>query len=317
MSTSEIRISTILCAVLAVAPFATAQSLSRATPAIREAIDESKLGTLTNNTRPEAVPVNDRGRVADDFPLRHMLLQLKRSPENEAALQRYIDDLHNSSSPNFHHWLTSEQFARNYGVASADVEKVTGWLKGRGFTVHGTAANGMVVDFSGTAGLVEAAYHTEIHNLSVDGAAHFANMSDPRIPIALAPVVAGVVSLHNFHPKPQLVRRNPQYTFTNSNGTFHSLAPGDIATIYNLNPLFAAGLSGKGQTIMVLEDTYLYSTGDWTVFRKTFGLARTYPYGTLSQVSGCPETARTCCRRGRPRWRIARRAGTGRARECR
>ena len=99
---------------------------------------------------------------------------------------------------------------------------------------------------------------------------HFANMSDPKIPAALGPVVTGIVSLHNFHPKPLLVPRG-NYTFTNPNGTFHGLVPGDIATIYNLSPLFAAGLSGRGQSIMVVEDTYLYSTGDWNVFRKTFG----------------------------------------------
>ncbi len=47
---------------------------------------------------------------------------------------------------------------------------------------------------------------------------------------------------------------------------------------------------------MVLEDTYLYSTGDWTVFRKTFGLARPYPYGSLSQVS--PQGAVACANPG-------------------
>ena len=100
----------------------------------------------------------------------------------------------------------------------------------------------MSVDFSGTAGQVRSAFHTEIHNLEVNGVKHFANMSDPQIPAALEPVVAGIVSLHNFHPKPLLVRRAPQYTYTNSDGgTSHALVAGDIATIYNLNPLFAAG----------------------------------------------------------------------------
>jgi len=262
---------------------------------IRGPIDESKLVTLAGNTRPEASAQNDRGIVPDDFPLEHMLLQLKRSPEREAALAQYIDDLHNSQSPNYHRWLTPEQFAEHYGVAQEDVATVTNWLTSHGFTVHGAPSSGLTIDFSGTAGQVRGAYHTEIHNLEVNGASHFANMSDPRIPAALEPVVSGIVSLHNFHPRPLLVPRG-QYTYTNSNGTFHALVAGDIATIYNLNPLFAAGITGKGQTIMVLEDTYLYSTGDWTVFRKTFGLARTYPYGTLTQVS--PAGAVTCTNPG-------------------
>jgi subtilase family serine protease len=272
-----------------------AQPSGRPVRTIRGPIDETSLVTLAGNTRPEANAQNDRGIVSDDFPLEHMLLQLKRSPEREAAMAQYVDDLHNSQSPNFHKWLTPEQFAEHFGVAQEDVDTVTNWLKSHGFTVHGAPTSGLTIDFGGTAGQVRSAYHTEIHALEVNGAKHFANMGDPQIPSALEPVVSGIVSLHNFHPKPMLVPRG-QYTYTYDSSTYHALVPGDIATIYNLNPLFAAGLSGKGQTIMVLEDTYLYSTGDWTVFRKTFGLARTYPSGTLNQVS--PTGAITCTNPG-------------------
>jgi subtilase family serine protease len=279
---------------LALAAVAPAQS---AGPLITERIDDAQRVTLAGNVRPEANAANDRGAVADDFPLAHMQLLLKRSPDSEAALAQYIAELSDTRSPNFHKWLTPQQFAANFGVARADVDAVTAWLGQRGFTVNGVAPTGLVIDFSGTASQVRSAFHTEIHNLSVDGAAHFANMSDPRIPAALAPAVAGIVSLHNFFPKNQSVaKKHPDYTFTNSNGTVHALAAGDIATIYNLAPLFAAGITGRGQSIMVLEDTYVYSTGDWTVFRKTFGLARPYPYGTLSQVS--PAGAITCTNPG-------------------
>jgi subtilase family serine protease len=277
-------------------PSAQAQPTGRPVATIREAIDETKLVTLYHNTRPEATAENDRGRVPDDYAMDHLLLQLKRSPEREAALRQYIDQLHDRNSPNFHKWLTPEQFAQSYGVAQADVETVTGWLKAHGFKIGGVQASGLMVDFSGNAGQIRQAYHTEIHNLEVDGKMYTANMSDPKIPAALASAMDGVVSLHNFHhAKKQSVARG-NYTFTDSNGTFHGLVPGDIATIYNLAPLFAAGITGKGQSIMVVEDTYLFSTTDWTIFRKTFGLTRPYPFGTLSQVS--PTGAITCTNPG-------------------
>jgi subtilase family serine protease len=282
--------------VIGFAALANAQSPG---PTITQTVNETNLVTLSNNTRPEAVPQNDLGVVPDTFPMNHLLLQLQRSPQAEAALKSYIDQLHDRTSPNFHQWLTPEQFATRFGVAQADVDAVTAWLTASGFTVNGVQASGLVIDFSGTARQVRQAFHTEIHNLNVDGAQHFANMSDPQIPAALAPAVAGVISLHNFRPKAQLKAKanaHPQYTFTTSNGTFHGLVPGDIATIYNLAPLFAAGYTGKGQTIMVVEDTYLYSTGDWTVFRKTFGLTRPYPFGTLTQVS--PQGAIACTNPG-------------------
>ena len=261
-----------------------AQTVARPTPVISAGVDETRLVSLAGNTRPEANSRNDRGIVSDDFPLDHMLLQLKRSPEAEAALKQYIDDLHNPQSPNYHQWLTADQFAQHYGVAQQDVDTVTAWLKSQGFTVEGVPASGLTIDFSGTAGLIRNAFHTEIHNLEVNRAQHFANMSDPQIPSALQPAVAGIVSLHNFRPRPLAVPRG-NYTFSNTNGTFYALVPGDLATIYNLSPVFAAGYTGQGQSIMVLEDTYLYSTKDWHDFRTTFGLDKAYPYATLAQVS--------------------------------
>jgi subtilase family serine protease len=271
------------------------------TATIHAVIDEGQRVTLHGNTRPEANAANDRGALEDATPMPHMLLQLKRSPEREAALKQYIDELHNPASSNHHQWLTPEQFAASYGASPADVAVVTSWLQSKGFTVNGVTASGLMVDFSGTAASVRDSFHTEIHKLNVNGAAHYANVSDPEIPAALESAVAGIVSLHNFYPKPKNIHKTPvaarpKYTYSNTNGTFHELAAGDLATIYNLNPLFAAGYSGQGQSIMVVEDTYLYSTADWTIFRKTFGLARAYPHGTLSQVS--PTGAITCTNPG-------------------
>ena len=282
------RLLSVGIVVIGLAPLLCAQPAGRPLSIIREPINESRRITLYGNTRPEAIPANDRGRVPDDFPMGHMLLQLKRSPEREAALETYIDQLHDRTSPNFHQWLTAESFGEHYGVADTDVETVRNWLQSHGFAIHGTLSNGLVIDFSGTAGMVTEAYHTEIHTLSVNGETHFANMSDPQIPVALEPVVTGVVSLHNFRPEP-MVLPVTQYTLSS---TSHPLVAGDIETIYNISPLFAAGYSGRGQTIMVLEDTFLYATGDWNMFRKVLGLARAYPYGTLSQVA--PTGAVTC-----------------------
>ncbi len=165
----------------------------------------------------------------------------------------------------------------------------------------------MVIDFSGNAALVRKAFHTEIHRLNVNGVQHIANMQDPQIPAALAGVVQGVVSLHDF--RPHMLHKNvaaahvdvhggavipasavtPNYTFTSGGDTYQAVVPGDLATIYNLNPLFAAGISGQGQTIVVIEDTNVYSTADWTTFRSRFGLS-SYTSGSFTQVhpgSGC------------------------------
>jgi subtilase family serine protease len=244
---------------------------------ISEVIDESKLVRLWGNTRPEANAKNDRGRVEDSFAMEHMLLQLKRAPELEQEFDQYIDSLTDKSSPNFHQWIMAAEQGEKYGLAQQDLDSITRWLESYGFTVDYVYPNLMVVDFSGTAGEIREAFHTEIHHLDVRGEQHIANMSDPYIPEALAPVVVGVVSMHNFKPQQMrvpLVRTN--YTFggctggTNSTGgDCYSLVPADFQTIYNLNPLYRAGINGTGQTITVVEDSDTYGT-DVATFRSTF-----------------------------------------------
>ena len=104
----------------------------------------------------------------------HMLLQLQRSPEREQALGNFIDQQHDSSSPNFHRWLTAAQLGQLYGPARSDIEMVSEWLRSSGFTVNTVYPSGMLIDFSGTAAQVAAAFHTEIHNSGGERKDHIA-----------------------------------------------------------------------------------------------------------------------------------------------
>ena len=186
-----------------------------------------------------------------------------------------------TGNPLFHQWLTAEQIGTDYGLNPSDLTAITTWMQSHGFQINSVAPSGTVIDFSGTAAQVKSAFKTELHTLSVNGEPHIANMQNPQIPAALAGVVAGVVSLHDFHPhtfhrdvvsahvdpKTQNLLA-PDYTFTSGTSRCDSgRRPGRSATIYNFNPLFAAGISGQGQTIVVIEDTNLYNTADWTTSR--------------------------------------------------
>jgi subtilase family serine protease len=260
---------------------------------IRERVDEQKLVTLAGNTRPEANAENDLGAVSGDLSLDHMMLQLKRSPQQEQALVQFIADLHDPQSPNFHKWLTAEDFAKNYGLAESDVKTIAGWLESHGFVVNSIYPSGMI-DFSGTAGQVQRAFHTSIHHLTVEGVQHIANVSDPQIPEALAPAVTGVVSMHDFRPHRM---SHAQYTFTNNRQVQQAVVPADLATIYDFNPLFAKGITGTGQSVVVIEDTDIYSRADWTAFRNTFGLAQ-YGGTLTSQHPPAPSGSNNCAAPG-------------------
>ena len=258
---------------------------------IVQPVNENALHRLAGNTRSQANAQNDAGRVADDLSMDHMLLQLKRPPEQEEALTQLIESQQNPGSPQYHQWLTASELGKDFGPAQADIDTVTGWLKSHGFTVNTVHPTGMTIDFSGTAGQVRTAFHTEIHKLNVNGAEHIANMSDPMIPEALAPVVEGVVSLHDFMPHAHNKPR-ANYTFTSSGATEYAVVPADLYTIYDMGSAISGG-AGSGQTIAVVEDSDMYSTADWTTFRKTFGLSG-YS-GTLTTVHPAPKTGTNNC----------------------
>jgi subtilase family serine protease len=289
----------VVFAVLMVAPSVEAQVDSglHSRPRITRSVDETDRVALAGETHPEARAANDRGVVANDFALDHILLQLKRSPEQEQAVQQFIDELLTKGSPNFHHWLTAEEFGERFGVAKPDLDAVTGWLTSQGFRVNVVYPSGMLIDFSGTAAQVRKAFQTEIHHLEVHGERHIGNMSDSRIPAALAPVVAGIVSLHDFWPHAlyKMHRPGSQFTFPDSSGgTAYAVVPADLAKIYNLNPVFSAGISGQGQTIVLIEDTDVFSASDWSTFRQTLGLTG-YSSASFAQVHPAPSSGTNNC----------------------
>src|SRR4029077_4172383 len=114
---------------------------------------------------------------------------------------------------------------------------------------------------------------------------------------ALASVVVGVVSLHDFPPHAmyKLRKSQGQYTFPDGfGGNNYALVPADLATIYNLNPLFSAGYSGQGQTIVVIEDTNVFRTTDWNTFRNKFGLS-TYTSGSFTTRHPAPVSGPNNC----------------------
>ncbi len=279
---SRTRSALFLSLALLLGVSASAEEATPGRPLISAKIDEGQTVRLEGNTRPEVARALDRQAVQDTLPLEHMHLQLRRSEAQDRAVDSFVDSLTDKSSPNFHHWLTAAEYGHRFGVAQADIDRVSAWLRAKGMVVNFVYPSHMVIDFSGTAGQVGRAFHTEIHRLNVDGIDHIANISDPEIPAALAPAVQGVVSLHDFRAHNK-IQRQPKVTGKCGDQTCWDLGPSDLQTIYGLTALYNAGYTGKGQVIAVVEDTNLYRNSDWSTFRTVFGLTK-YPTGNLEVV---------------------------------
>ena len=282
MRTDPFRLRfTILSVVLLTLSTLTAAQQRYIRPLVHEPVDDRQRVVLKGNVHPLARPHFEVATAPPDLPMERMLLVLKRSPEQETALLKLLDDQQDKSSPQFHKWVTPEQFGQQFGPADSDIQAVTSWLQGHGFEVAQVSKGRTLIEFSGTAAQVQEAFHTPIRKYMVEGNAHWANASNPEIPGALAPVVAGVNSLHNFYKKPQVglsqergrittsPGAQPQVTF--SDGT-HALGPADYRVIYNANLTLSSGINGQGQAIAVVARSNLYGEGqDVYDFRNIFG----------------------------------------------
>jgi subtilase family serine protease len=216
-----------------------------------------------------------------------MLLLLQRSAEQDAALSQLMDAQQTKGSGNFHNWLTPEQFGTQFGPSDADIQAVTDWLTQHGFQVAKVAAGRTTIEFSGNAAQVRSAFQTDVHKYAMGETEFIANTADPAIPAALAPVVKGIVALHNYPVRPRarvrgVVRRNnatgeltPLFTYpggTNCSVTADrtscvAVGPADFNTIYNV----PSTVTGTGQSIAVVGQSNI-DVSDIQNFRSIFGL---------------------------------------------
>lgn len=269
---------TLICGAsncVAAAP-AVAQASGGISPSlITTPVNEAHLVKLSTGTHPLLSFATDQGPVADSLQLDHVLLQLRRSPAQQAALDALVQSQSDRSSPNYHHWLTAAEYG-SYGASEQDIDTVVSWLSGHGIQVNSVHANRLTIDVSATAAQVYEAFHTEMHRYLLNGVEHIANASSPSVPAAIAPALTGVVSLNNFLPKPAVISHpKKSFSFPSPFGEQYDEAPGDFATIYNVSPLYKGDnpITGKGQTVVVLEVTDIHPK-DVATFRSAFGLSK-------------------------------------------
>ena len=218
----------------------------------------------------------DQGEAPGSTQMDHMRLVLSRSSEQQAALDAYLAELQDKSSPNYHKWLTPVEFGKLYGPADSDVAALVAWLESHGLKLETVSLGRTNIAFSGTVSQVEEAFHTKIHSFAVNGNQFYSNTTDPQIPAALAPVVKGVAHLNTIRPRPhshpastgkfnpetkrlEMVNpARPDLTLgsgTTSSPYFLYLVSGDAATIYDTpnsnNVNFSSGTSYTGTGVKI------------------------------------------------------------------
>jgi subtilase family serine protease len=229
--------------------------------------------TLKGNVHRKALPQFDQGPVDPAMRMGTITLMTPPNAAQQRALAQLLAKQQDRKSPNYHKWLTPEQYADRFGMSQNDMQRMTSWLKAQGFSMIHPARGRNWISFTGTAAQVQSAFGTEIRRFNVNGELHYANATSPVIPSALGGIVAGVRGLHDFRPRPMGIRRNSGVRPGYNSSVFGPLvAPGDIAAIYDINSLYNAGIDGSGQKLAVMGQTDIY-LADISDFRSGFGLS--------------------------------------------
>ncbi|MGA2049437.1 MAG: protease pro-enzyme activation domain-containing protein [Terracidiphilus sp.] len=282
-----------VCGLLAACSMVVSTAGAQAAPRIQAEVTSAEQSTLKNSQHPLAQAQFDAGRMPANIKLEGISIVFNRSAAQEAGLQALIAAQQNPASPQYHQWLSPDQFAARFGMADADLSKVQSWLEQQGFSIDSVARSKNAIHFTGTVRQVESAFQTEMHLYKINGTQHFAPSTALSVPSAIAPAVLGITNLDDFRPQSHALskknmRARPNFTgagSTDLNSETIFFAPGDIATAYDIKPLYNASVNGAGQSITLVGQSAILNS-DIEAFESASGLAIKDPVPFLVPNTG-------------------------------
>jgi Bacterial Ig-like domain (group 3)/Pro-kumamolisin, activation domain len=130
-------------------------------------------------------------------PEQMLRLVLAVQPPHMAEEEQFIQELVTKGSPNFHQFLTPEEWNARFAPAAEDEQKVVDWAQSQGLTVTKRYANRLIVDVEAPAGIIEKAFGITINNYQVEDEVDFSNDRDPAIPDSLSGILHDVLGLNS------------------------------------------------------------------------------------------------------------------------
>ncbi len=151
----------------------TAVAAQSPAPRIRSEISNVQVSPLKASQQPLGLTQFDAGRMPSDARLNGISIVFNRSAAQEADLQALIAAQQDPQSPQYHQWLSPEQFGARFGMAQSDIDQVQTWLQQQGFSVDSVARGRNMIRFSGTVGQIEQAFQTQMHYFKTNGETHY------------------------------------------------------------------------------------------------------------------------------------------------
>ena len=198
---------------------------------------------------------------------------------NLPALEKYVAETGTPGSRNFENFLTVNQFVQQFAPSNKAIKGFVKFLESYGITVNEVYPDNLDINVTGTAAQLNAALSTQLHDYTSNGARFHRPAWKYVLPSEYASMVLAIPGLSNqpSSARPRAVHlgeghyagMSPAKVTWPTNGTASGVPQdytvGDAANFYDFNPLYHAGIDGKGQTIGIMTfanfnqaDVYAY-----------------------------------------------------------
>jgi kumamolisin len=246
-------------------------------------------------TTPESI---DLGAAASGTPISVTIALKLRNPEQ---LEEVLQNVYTEGNPQYHHFLTAQEFASTYGPDAGTVASVTKRFQSQGLTV--TRLTTTLLRLSGTAGQIQKALATQIHMRQVPATgktpAYTYRSPDgaPQVPSDIASSVQGVFGLdtrpryrpHLRHPAGKLLTLSS--VEAQKGGSPNTTDPPGFWTVvdfgeyYDVDPLYKRGIDGSKQTLGIVT-LASFTLSDATGYWKSLGLKASPSRVKVVEVDG-------------------------------
>jgi hypothetical protein len=208
---------------------------------------------------------------------------------NQDALDKLLQEIYDPASPNFHHYLTPEEFTENFGPTEKDYQRVIDFAEANGLKVMRTYPNRVVLDVNGPVASIEKAFQVNmnVYQHPTKNRTFFAPDVDPSVDSDVP--ILDISGLNNFtlpHPnlQPKPMNQLANVTPKSGSGPFGNYWGNDFRSAYAPD----ASSAGYGQVLGLVEFDGFYSN-DIVAYENQSGLP-VVPLQTnlLDGVSGTP-----------------------------
>ena len=212
--------------------------------------------------------------IQNTSPTQQLNLSIGMQLRNPSGLDSLLSDIYDPNSPQYHQYLTPDQFEQMFAPTSDQVQQVITYLQSQGMTITGVAPNNLLIDATATVSQVQSAFSVKINTYQAGSHTFYANTNSPSVPTSISQLITSIGGLDNSVQYQPLYQRMVKHIqkYGAALATPSGFGPKDLTGAYDATSLQNAGIMGDNQTVALFELDG-YQTSDVTQYFQNYGMA--------------------------------------------